>query len=746
MTTTPLDPHQPSTPHPSDPAAEPFATNAPAGLAADGPEVAPPPRRRWRSFGSIQSKLLAMLLATSIISTAVVGFFGYRSGTSALRDQTYSRLRDVGDARLRALSTLITSNKQAVMLDSQGMAQQASPRFNAGFADLADAKTPDAKRAGLTTFYRDTFTPKLQENVGGTIDYQAFVPTKPARTYLQSFYTVNSGDFDASIKVDDAGDGSAWSAANAAFNPYFRDVVQSLNLDDALMLDLDGNVVYSAYKGTELGSNIKVGEFRGGGLEQVFDEAVKSNSLDFVAIADFEEYTPSYGRPTMFIASPIGTARNLTGVLVYEISGDSVNEVLTGSATPGQFIGLGQTGESYVVGPDGTLRSDSRLLFTDPEDFRRRAIAGGNRTETVDRIVRTQTSALLLQDNSEPTALARRGESGTVQSVGYLGREALISYAPAKIEGLDWSIITKISTDEAFAAVDTFARNLLIATAAVILLICALSVLLARVFTVPLNRLLDGVRAVAGGQLGTKVDARSRDEFGDLGVAFNDMSASLLAKQQLLDAEQAENDRIISSLMPEPVAKRYRGGETSIASQHHDVSVVYAGVEGFDSLANSRSAEEAVELLNTLSRSFEDAAARAGVEKVRSVGTGYIASSGAVVNRVDHARRVVDFALEMSAAVERFNSQHGTQLVIRAGIDSGDVQSGLIGRQDIVYNLWGDAVDLAYRVRTASGEPGIYITDDVRQRLGTAYEFAPAGNVVRNGTETPVWRLTRGGA
>lgn len=141
--------------------------------------------------------------------------------------------------------------------------------------------------------------------------------------------------------------------------------------------------------------------------------------------------------------------------------------------------------------------------------------------------------------------------------------------------------------------------------------------------------------------------------------------------------------------MPEPVAKRYRGGETSIAAQHHDVSVVYAGVEGFDTFANSRSAEEAVELLNTLSRSFEDAAARAGVEKVRSVGTGYIASSGAVVNRVDHARRVVDFALEMGAAVERFNSQHGTQLVIRAGIDTGDVQSGLIGRQDVVYNLWG---------------------------------------------------------
>lgn len=730
-----------------DPAAAPSdpTTPPPPGSAAGGPDPARPSRRRggFGRFGSIQSKLLAMLLATSIVSTAVVGFFGYRSGTTALTDQTYSRLRDVGDARLKALATMIDSSKQAVILDSQGVAKDASPRFNAAYAALSDATLTPAKRAALTAYYRDTFAPRLQENVGGTIDYEAFVPSSPARSYLQANYTVNSGDFDKSIAVDDAGDGSDWSAVNAAYNPFFRDAVSALDLDDALMIDAEGNIVYTAYKGSELGSNIKRGEFRGGGLEKIFDQALKSNSLDYVAVADFEEYNPSYGKPTMFIASPIGTAQKLTGVLVYEISGDAVNTVLTGSPNPGEFVGLGQTGESYVVGSDGLLRSDSRLLFTDPEDFRRRAIAAANRTEVVDRIIRTKTDALLLQDNSEPTALARRGESGTVQATGYLGQDALITYAPAKIEGLDWSIITKIGSDEALAPVDQFARNLLLATAGVILLICALSVLLARVFTGPLNRLLRGVREVAGGKLGTQVDTRSRDEFGDLAVAFNDMSTSLLTKQSLLEAQQAENDRMLSSMMPESVAKRYRGGETSIAAEHHDVSVVYATVEGFDGFAAHLPAADAVELLNTLSRSFEDAARKVGVEKVRSVGTGYIASSGAVVQRVDHARRVVDFALEFAAALDRFNSQHSARLTMRAGIDTGDVQSGLIGRQDVVYNLWGSAVDLAFRVRTSARGAGIYITGDVRERLGNAYAYEEAGTVEENGRETVVWRLSR---
>ena len=730
-----------------DPAVEPSDPTSPPPPPGDADGTGPtrPPRRPggFGRFGSIQSKLLAMLLATSIVSTGVVGFFGYRSGTQALQTQTYARLADVGSERLQALTTLINTNKEAVKLDSQGMARNASAAFNKGFADLADAKITPGERTALNAFYQDTFVPRLEENVGGTLDWEAFVPSKPARSYLQAHYTVDSGDFDKSILIDDAGDGSAWSAANASYNPYFRDVVNSLKLDDALMLDLDGNVVYSAYKGVELGSNVLVGEYRGGGLEQVYNSALKSNSLDYVAIADFEEYTPSFGKPTMFIASPIGTAKNLTGVLVYEVSGDSINEVLTGSSTPGEFIGLGQTGESYIVGSDGLLRSDSRLLYTDPEDFRKRAIAAGNRIEVVDRIIRTKTASLLLEDNSDPTARARRGETGTVQAEGYLGRDALIWYAPAKIEGLDWSAVTKISSDEAFMSVDTFARNLLLATAGVILLICALSVLLARVFTGPLNRLLAGVREVAGGKLGTQVDTRSRDEFGDLGVAFNDMSTSLLTKQNLLEAQQAENDRMLSSMMPEPVAKRYRGGETSIAAEHRDVSVVYATVEGFDAFAGRLPAAEAVELLNSLSRSFEDAARKVGVEKVRGVGTGYIASSGAVVQRVDHARRVVDFALEFAGALDRFNSQHGAKLAMRAGIDTGDVQSGLIGRQDVVYNLWGSAVDLAYRVRTAVGEAGIYITNDVRERLGSAYHYDEAGSVTENGRTTPVWRLTR---
>ncbi|MCW2758459.1 MAG: hypothetical protein JWO46_2205 [Nocardioidaceae bacterium] len=723
-----------SVPEPPPPGVLPPAT-------ADEP-AEPERGRRSRGLGSIQTKLLMMLLVTAVLATVVVGFFGYRSGTTALRESTYSRLQEVGDERLKAIQDFVDNQEGAVVLDSQGVGVQASKDFNAAYQELGSSTTTPAQDQQVSDFYTKTFVPRLEKNTGESFDVDAFLPTLPARKYLQASYTAFSADPDASIQRDDAGDGSAWTAANKRWNPYFRSAAQSLGLDDVLILDNDGNVVYSAYKGSELGSNVTRGEYRGGGLEAVYDDSIRSNSRDHVSVADFESYVPSYGAPTAFIASPIGTAGNLTGVLVYEVSSEKINAVLSGTPAAGKFRGLGTTGEAYLVGPDGTLRSDSRVLVEHPTEFRREAIAAGNAPAVVDRMVRTKQSMLLLKDSSTPAVLAGKGQKGTIATQGFLGHDVLASYQPANVDGLDWSLVTKIDSDEALQPVSDFARNILIATALVILLVCGASVLMARVFTTPLNALVTGVRAVAGGRLGAQVDAgRRKDEFGDLGAAFNDMSSSLLSKQELLDAQLAENHRLLSGLMPAPVAERYRGGETDISAEHDDVSVVYTQIDGFDAFAGGRPAAEARGLLSALAQGFDDAAKAAGIEKVRSVGAGYVASSGLVVQRVDHARRVVDFALAVAAMVERFNSQHGSALTLRAGVDSGGVRSGLVGSGDVVYDLWGEAVELAYRVRGNADRPGIYVTERVKQRLGSGFVFEQAGSVTEADATVSVWKV-----
>jgi class 3 adenylate cyclase len=723
-----------------------MSTDAPPPpLGAPETPAAAVRRPRWPGAGSIQSKLLVMLLLSSILSAAVVGIFGYRSGTQALRDSSFARLTDLRDQRTTALRDYMNAERAAAILNSQGISVDALKAFDRGFAELADVTVTEEQRSRVAAYYADVFLPGLQANTSGELSSESFLPSLSARTYLQAEYTATSEDFDEKLAVDDAGDGSRWSHAHAKYHPFYREVVERTGTEDVMLINSEGDVVYTAYKGVDLGSNIKRGEFRGGGLERAFDEAVRSNSRDYVALSDLELYQPSYNLPAGFIASPIVDGAEVIGVYVAQIPITRINGIMTGDQRDDVVTGLGETGETYLGGPDDLMRSNSREIIDDPEEYADEAVARGTSSDTVERALAAGSTVMLQPIKSEAHERASNGESGTIVTTDYLGHEVLDSFGPAGIEGLDWTVIAKMNTEEAFEPVRDFARNLLVATALVILLVCAASVLMARVFTLPLNRLVEGVRAVAGGDLGAQVDSGGRtDEFGDLGVAFNDMSSSLRSKQLLLEEQQAENSRILGGLMPAPLAERYRGGETEISAEHEDVSVVYVEVEGFDKLSRRKSAKESLELLNTLSRGFDEAARAAGIEKVRQMGTGYVASSGLVVQRVDHARRVVDFALSVADMLERFNSQNGSSLSMRAGINTGSVSSGLVGRSDIVYNLWGDAVELAYRVRTAVGDPGIYVTDEVRQRLGGGYSFQQSGTVTEGDTTVPVWAVQPG--
>jgi class 3 adenylate cyclase len=112
------------------------------------------------------------------------------------------------------------------------------------------------------------------------------------------------------------------------------------------------------------------------------------------------------------------------------------------------------------------------------------------------------------------------------------------------------------------------------------------------------------------------------------------------------------------------------------------------------------------------------------------------------VPRIDNVRRTVDFALEMNRIVDRFNGGGNHSLRVRAGIDTGRVSSGLVGRSSLAYDMWGAAVDLAYQVQSGSPQPGIYVTSDVYDAMRDTRHFTNAGEVTFNGESQTIWRLT----
>jgi class 3 adenylate cyclase len=710
---------------------------------ASEPEPAPKPRslrRRVLSRISIQSKLLMMLLVTSILSAAVVGFIGYQSGQSSLRASVFDRLTEIRQSQTRQLQSQISDLQNSLVIYSRGStATEAIQAYTAGFDQLNNATITPAQQQTIVKYYQDVFAKHEDAQTGNDVDINALLPTSNAQKYLQAFYTTPFTDWDAAVKFDDAHDGSAWSAANARFNDFFRQIVTRFQFEDALLLDTRGNVVYSAYKGVDLGTNILNGPYHVSSLTDAYNKAMESNAVDYVAITDFGDYQPA-DEPTAWMVSPVGDQGRVEGVLALQFPISKINRLMTMDKR-WEESGMGRTGETFIVGPDDLMRSDSRLFVENPEAFERDVVQAGTPPDVAQESIRQNGTTLVQPVATEATQLAQRGQRGTLIAQDYLGHETLQAYAPVDVSGLHWAAIAKIDTSEAFAPVSRFTRTLVLSTTVIIFVVCIAAMLLARLFVRPIRRLESGAQRISSGEYGVSLPVQSRDEFGDLTVAFNEMSRNLAIKEQLLTEQRRENDRLLLSLMPEPVVARYREGEETIAQDHQNVTVLFADIVGLDELSSEMTADEQLAIVNRLVRQFDAAAESLGVERIRTLHNGYLASCGLSVPRIDNVRRTVDFAIEMQRIVDRYNGESNTALQLRAGIDTGTVSSGLVGRSSLAYDMWGAAVDIANQVQSGSPQPGIYVTARVYDAMRDSRQFAPAGEVGAGDDTEPIFRL-----
>jgi len=676
-----------------------------------------------------------------VLSAAVVGYIGYSSGRHSLQASVFDRMTEIRQSQTRQLQSMFSDLTDSLIVYSRGWTgSEAIDAFIGGFNQLGNAQIDPAQQQSIVNYYNDVFAKAEDAQTGHAVNVDALLPTSNAQRYLQAYYTAPVADPNAAIKVDDAHDGSAWSAANARFNDYFREIVTRFGFEDALLIDPQGTIVYSAYKGVDLGSNILTGPYRGGLLTDAYTKAMRSNDVDYVGVTDFGDYQPA-DEPTAWMVSPVGSESRIDGVLALQFPISKINKLMTMDKR-WEESGMGKTGETFIVGPDDLMRSDSRLFLEDPQRFVSDVVKAGTPPDVAQDAIRQKTTTLVQPVATEATRLAQQGQRGTLITRDYLGHQTLQAYGPVDIPGLHWTVIATIDTSEAFAPVAAFTRKLVLSTAVIIFVVCLAAMLLARLFVRPIRRLEAGAQRISSGDYDVNLPVLSRDEFGELTATFNDMSRNLAIKDELLTEQRRENDRLLLSLMPEPVVQRYREGEQTIAQDHQNVTVIFADIVGLDELSAELDSEHVLEIVNKLVRQFDAAAENLGVEQVRTLHNGYLASCGLSVPRLDNVRRTVDFAIEMQRIIHRFNAETGRDLKLRAGIDTGAVSSGLVGRTSLAYDLWGQAVNLAYQVQSGAPQPGIYATTQVYEVMRDSRQFASAATITVDGTEQQVWRLS----
>jgi len=184
---------------------------------------------------------------------------------------------------------------------------------------------------------------------------------------------------------------------------------------------------------------------------------------------------------------------------------------------------------------------------------------------------------------------------------------------------------------------------------------------------------------------------------------------------RLLFAEQERSETLLLSIFPRAIAERLKVSRSVIAERSEEVSVLFADLVGFTPIAERLPAEEVVVILDEIFSCFDELVARHGLEKIKTIGDGYVAAAGIPTPRADHAEATARLALAMRQALAELGAVSG--LSLRIGIDSGPVVAGVIGRTKFGYDIWGDTVNTASRMESHAAPGTIQVTERTYRRL-----------------------------
>ena len=190
-----------------------------------------------------------------------------------------------------------------------------------------------------------------------------------------------------------------------------------------------------------------------------------------------------------------------------------------------------------------------------------------------------------------------------------------------------------------------------------------------------------------------------------------------------LQTERQRSERLLLNTLPQPIAERMKRGEENIADQYSEVTVLLADLVGFTALAAHIAPDQIVGMLNEIFSAFDLLTEKFRLEKIKTIGDAYMVAGGLPLPRPDHAKAVVQLALEMCAELEDFNRRYETSVRMRIGISTGPVIAGVIGRKKFAYDLWGDTVNVACRLESLCPPGNIQVADSTYEQLKDTFRF-----------------------
>lgn len=199
-----------------------------------------------------------------------------------------------------------------------------------------------------------------------------------------------------------------------------------------------------------------------------------------------------------------------------------------------------------------------------------------------------------------------------------------------------------------------------------------------------------------------------------------------------LDYLHRENERLLLNVLPASIANKLKQQVGIIAERFDDASVLFADIVGFTPLSARLSPTELIESLNRVFSGFDELADHHKLEKIKTIGDGYMVAGGLIEQNADHLAAMATMAMAMHENVRKLNSEFGG-LSLRIGLQVGSVIAGVIGIRKFIYDVWGDTVNTASRLES-HGAPGrTHVSEMVFERLQGRFAFEARGTIELKG-------------
>lgn len=324
--------------------------------------------------------------------------------------------------------------------------------------------------------------------------------------------------------LDEANDGSAYSRAHGKHHPYFRYFLKTKGYYDIFLFTTKGDLVYSVSKAEDFATNLRTGKWKETGLGEAFHAAVKAKSDEEQFFFDFKPYEPIGEKAAGFISQPIfDDSGYLLGVLAFQMPIDRIDHVMESA------VGLGETGETYLVGADHLMRSNSRFSV--------------------------ESTILKTKVPSKAVDLAISGESGVDVLEDYRGNKVFSSYQPIDFIGTRWAVIAEMSYEEVMRPIKKMIKADALFNIVLLFLAVPVAVLVSRSISRPLMRQVSLLTEYADENYQNKsTDMHRKDEVGQIANATNKLREGGLEKIRLqadtekLNAEKLEKAKVLEKM------------------------------------------------------------------------------------------------------------------------------------------------------------------------------------------------------